>query len=177
MRTALLIGGDRADAGIGPAGLTRAQHHRRAGCSTTGVYTYFGGKQGLVEAIFVEGFESFDRATGPCLACRRHAPAGRAYRRWALANPIHYMVMFGRAVPDFVPSEPARVRARESFAALAETVRRGSTPATTTSPRLPLLRHRARLRDARVGRDGRPAGDDLAEQLYEAAVERLAATG
>ena len=26
-----------------------------AGCSTTGVYTWFGGKQGLVEAIFVDG--------------------------------------------------------------------------------------------------------------------------
>ena len=50
--------------------------------------------------------------------------SGRAYRRWALANPTQYMVMFGRAVPDFTPTEAALQRAVQSFAALAETIER-----------------------------------------------------
>ena len=46
----------------GAAALTVRNITAEAGCSTTGIYTYFGGKNGLVEAIFVEGFESFDAA-------------------------------------------------------------------------------------------------------------------
>lgn len=93
-----------------------------AGCSTTGIYTHFGGKQGLVEAIFLEGFESFDEAVLPSYEVGDLVAAGRAYRRWALANPTHYLVMFGRAVPDFTASDPAMERADRSFAALIDAV-------------------------------------------------------
>ena len=86
------------------AALTVRNVASEAGCSTTGIYTYFGGKNGLVEAIFVEGFESFDAATAPFMEVDDLAGGCRAYREWALANPTQYMVMFGRAVPDFVPS-------------------------------------------------------------------------
>ena len=110
----------------GAAALTVRNITAEAGCSTTGVYTYFGGKNGLVEAIFVDGFESFDRAVKPSLEGDEILAAGRAYRQWALANPTQYMVMFGRAVPDFTPSEPARDRALESFVDLADAIRRVS---------------------------------------------------
>jgi AcrR family transcriptional regulator len=106
----------------GPAGLTVRAITHEAGCSTTGVYTYFGGKHGLVEAIYLDGFESFDRAVSDRLIEGEILEAGRAYRRWALANPTHYMVMFGRAVPDFVPSDEARARAAESFQTLVDAV-------------------------------------------------------
>jgi len=95
-----------------------------AGCSTTGVYTWFGGKHGLVEAIFIDGFERFGQAlidvrarTDPDQAV--HALAN-AYREWALANPTHYMVMFGRAVPGFVAGPDALVRARATFEELVD---------------------------------------------------------
>jgi len=106
----------------GAAALTVRNITERAGCSTTGVYTYFGGKHGLVEAIFLDGFASFDRAVQPFYENRDLLGAGRAYRQWALANPMHYLVMFGRAVPDFEPSEPGFARAYESFAALIQAV-------------------------------------------------------
>ena len=94
-----------------------------AGCSTTGVYTYFGGKHGVVEAIFVEGFDSFDRAVADGFAARRpRSAAGRAYRRWALAHPTQYMVMFGRAVPDYEPTPEAHARSLESFFRLVAVV-------------------------------------------------------
>lgn len=110
----------------GAAGLTVRSITNEAGCSTTGVYTYFGGKHGLVEAIFLQGFDSFDTAVDPGLDVGDLAAAGRAYRRWALDHRTQYMVMFGRAVPDYVPSDAARARALESFARLADGVRRAA---------------------------------------------------
>lgn len=110
----------------GAAGLTVRRITQVAGCSTTGVYTYFGGKHGLVEAIFLRGFESFDEATRPALEAADLAAAGRAYRRWALAHHTQYMVMFGRAVPDYVPSDAARERALQSFTALADSIARAA---------------------------------------------------
>ena len=108
----------------GAAALTVRNITAAAGCSTTGIYTYFGGKAGLVEAIFVEGFEGFDGAVGPALAAGDLLTAGRAYRRWALDHPTQYMVMFGRAVPDFEPSPGALERAAASFAGLTAGVAR-----------------------------------------------------
>lgn len=124
MRTALVAAALTVLGRDGPAGLTVRNITHEAGCSTTGVYTHFGGKHGLVEAIFVQGFESFDAATGPSLAANDLLAAGRAYRNWALAHHTQYMVMFGRAVPDYVPSDAARERGLMSFARLAEAVDR-----------------------------------------------------
>ena len=110
----------------GPAGLTVRNITHEAGCSTTGVYTYFGGKHGLVEAIFLEGFDSFDEAVRPGLESGDLPAAGRAYRRWALDHRTQYMVMFGRAVPDYLPSEAAHARGLLSFALLADGVQRAA---------------------------------------------------
>lgn len=106
----------------GAAALTVRNITRMVGCSTTGVYTYFGGKHGLVEAIFLDGFESFDRAVGEGFATGDLRESGRAYRAWALAHPTQYMVMFGRAVPDHEPSPEAHARALESFFRLVQAV-------------------------------------------------------
>lgn len=108
----------------GPAGLTVRAITQEAGCSTTGVYTHFGGKHGLVEEIFVQGFDSFDESVRPGLESGDLPAAGRAYRRWALERRTQYMVMFGSAVPDYVPSAAARDRALMSFARLADSVER-----------------------------------------------------
>lgn len=106
----------------GAPGLTVRHIAEEAGCSTTGIYTHFGGKQGLVEAIFLEGFDSFDDALRPHYRQGDLLGAGRSYRKWATANTTHYLVMFGRAVPDFAPSEQARERAQLSFEALVAAV-------------------------------------------------------
>ncbi|HEU5085430.1 MAG TPA: TetR/AcrR family transcriptional regulator [Acidimicrobiales bacterium] len=107
----------------GEAGFTVRRIAEAAGCSTTGVYTWFGGKAGLVDAIFVEGFESFDAALEPAYAAGDLVAAGREYRRWALANPTHFLVMFGRAVPDVRPGEEALRRGLASFQRLVDHVR------------------------------------------------------
>ena len=108
----------------GATGLTVRNVTAAAGCSTTGIYTYFGGKHGLVEALYLDGFRSFDRAVSSLLDADRLEEAGRAYRQWALANPTHYLVMFGRVVPDFVPGARAMEEAARSFGALVGAVAR-----------------------------------------------------
>lgn len=108
----------------GAGALTVRSVATAAGCSTTGVYTWFGGKNGLVEAIFIDGFRRFGEAL---TEARSTAPPDRSlgalaetYREWALANPTHYMVMFGRSVPDFEPSTEALVIARGTFDSLVD---------------------------------------------------------
>ena len=108
----------------GAGALTVRSVAAAAGCSTTGVYTYFGGKNGLVEAIFIDGFLRFGAALD---AARAVAPGGNhvarlahAYRTWALDNPTHYLVMFARTVPDFYPSLEALVTAHGTFQQLLD---------------------------------------------------------
>lgn len=107
----------------GAIALTVRNITAEAGCSTTGIYTYFGGKHGLIEAIYLDGFGSFDRELSAHYAAGALLQAGLAYRKWALANPTHYLVMFGRVVPDFAPSEQAMDRAGASFELLVSAVR------------------------------------------------------
>jgi AcrR family transcriptional regulator len=110
----------------GPAALRVRRVAAEAGCSTMGVYTWFGGKDGLVEALWLDGF----RRMGAALA---GVPIGRtpparlrrlisAYRDWALGNPTHYQLMFGRAVPEFQPGGEAVEEAYATFTTLVEAV-------------------------------------------------------
>ncbi|MDQ1689071.1 MAG: hypothetical protein QOK42_2046 [Frankiaceae bacterium] len=95
------------------------------GASTQIVYTLFGGKPGLIEALYIEGFErlsaAMDDAKGspgsPDLLCEM----GAAYRRFALANPAFYDVMFGRRIPDYQPSPDAVAAAHGCFQRLVDT--------------------------------------------------------
>ena len=94
-----------------------------AECSTMGVYSHFGGKDGLVDAIFVNGFECFTAAlrdawTGPSHG--RLERIGTAYRTWALANPGSYSLMFGGAIPGFTPSDDSLAIAAQSFDVLTD---------------------------------------------------------
>ena len=161
----------------GAAKLTVRKITEEAGCSTTGVYTWFGGKRGLVEAIFVDGFESFDRALDPHLDVDDLVGAGRAYRRFALSNRMQYLVMFGRAVPDYEPSQAARDRAIVSFAKLAEAVGRvrraaglDDDPASAAFHLFATVHGYVMLELAGMGPDDQAD----AETLYEQALAELA---
>ncbi len=112
----------------GPEALTVRAIAHRAGCSTMVVYSHFGGKDGVVEALYVQGFERL----GAALRAVRHTAdpvadlqrLGRAYRRFALDHPTSYRVMFTRAVPDFEASAAAAALASATLDVLAERVAR-----------------------------------------------------
>ncbi len=90
-----------------------------AGCSTMGLYSRFGGKDGVVDELYAEGFERLVDAMqttpptdDPLADLRRGA---NCYRDSALANATHYMVMFGGAVPGFEPSDASHDLAHRAF--------------------------------------------------------------
>ncbi|MEV7966320.1 TetR/AcrR family transcriptional regulator [Sphaerisporangium sp. NPDC088356] len=100
----------------GADSLTVRRIATEAGCPTTVVYTMFGNKEGLAEALYLEGFERFRRRLA---AVPRHpdpleylTSLGPAYREACLAEPGYYSVMFEKAIPGFQPSERARTLAR-----------------------------------------------------------------
>ncbi len=90
-----------------------------AGTSTSAIYTLFGGKSGLLDALFVEAFTRFG-------ASQRAVPVtadpladltalGIAYRVHALADPQLYGVMFGGALASFEPDVAAQQLASTTF--------------------------------------------------------------
>jgi AcrR family transcriptional regulator len=115
----------------GHAALTVRRVATEAGCSTIGVYTWFGGKDGLVDAIWTEGFRSFAASLRRVKAL--DVPFGRlrgqavAYRKWALSHPRHYRVMFMNGVVDHAPSDEAIAVSLSAFTVLQEAVAEAST--------------------------------------------------
>ncbi len=137
-REALLAAAHDLLATEGPGALTVRRIAAAAGMSTMNVYSRFGGKDGVLDELFIDGFRRMaeemsdspttDDPVADLVAC------GQAYRAFARRNPTYYSLMFDRAVPEFEPSERAvetavdglgRVIARVQRAMDAGKVRKG----------------------------------------------------
>ncbi len=132
------------EAGIGlleREGVQALQTRRVAaeiGASTMAVYTYFGGMAGLLDAIAAESFARFAQAltevpqTDDPVA--DFLAMGGAYRRFALAKPQRYQLIFGISSPEAITAKRAdltvtggvtnRGEREVSFEALLTAVRR-----------------------------------------------------
>jgi AcrR family transcriptional regulator len=112
----------------GPGALTVRRIANAAGISTMNVYSRFGGKDGVVEHLFVEGFTQL--ADGMRAVVATDDPiadlttCGLSYRRFAIDNPTLYSVMFDRVVPDFQPSIEAQLIALTTLELLAARIER-----------------------------------------------------
>jgi AcrR family transcriptional regulator len=110
----------------GPGALTMRRVAGAVGCSTTVLYTMFGGKEGLADALYREGFERLRRrleATGGELdPLGRLRALAHAYRDNALAERGYYGVMFQQAIPGFRPSPASLAVAGTSLEVLARAV-------------------------------------------------------
>ena len=101
---------------------------QEAETSTQAIYTQFGGKAGLIEALYFEGWERLYRTleavpeSGDLLDYI--ARLGDAYRSCAYENPQFYELMFGKPVPGFEPPERTRQEARSGFRLLRDAVQR-----------------------------------------------------
>lgn len=109
----------------GFAGLSLRRVAKEAGVTTMGIYSRFGGKDGLLDALCLEGFErlyaaqrSLPRTADPTADLRAHA---RVQHSVATVHPAHYQVMFGRP-GGFRRSEASEELARLAFDALREAV-------------------------------------------------------
>jgi AcrR family transcriptional regulator len=126
IRHAVLDAASRLLIERGLGGLSLRQVATEVGCSTTVIYTLFGGKEGLVDALWREGFERLFReeetVSTDAYPLERLAELAHAYRRHALANADYYRLMFGNAVPGFRPSAATLTQSRQTFTVLVETV-------------------------------------------------------
>ncbi|MFG1962626.1 TetR/AcrR family transcriptional regulator [Nonomuraea sp. NPDC049028] len=120
----------------GAAHLTLRRVADEARTSTMGIYTCFGGRAGLLEAVYRYGFDVLREALlssldGHSQPYERIMAVACGYREFALADPALYALMFERPLPDFDPSPELRQDAlgrtfsllTEAMAGLAEPTR------------------------------------------------------
>lgn len=96
---------------------------RRINYSAPALYEYFTGKEAITEALFIEGFRKLaeameqieQRESDPLVRIR---DLGMAYRRFAIAHPQEYSLMFSRPIPEFQPSKEDLNIAATAFAPL-----------------------------------------------------------
>jgi len=107
----------------GPEALTVRRVAKTLNCSTKIIYTMFAGKDGLANALYLEGCTRLSQTIGIVpQAASPHTyiqEIAWAYWRFALANPSHYAVLFGGAIPKFQPSANSKqmmTRALETVA-------------------------------------------------------------
>ena len=114
----------------GVAALTLRRLADRSGTSTMAVYTLFGDKNGLLTAMHNEGFARLGAAMEQAAAQAFDDPLsalaalGTAYRDTAVANPHLYNLMFGGAVPGFLPDPDSQAAADATFTPLVDAVQR-----------------------------------------------------
>jgi AcrR family transcriptional regulator len=109
----------------GPGGVTVRAVAAEAGIAPMGVYNRLGGKEGLVDALLIRGFDrlrsTVDAGSEPDMVERLRACALR-YREFALANRHFYAIMFEDAMPHEHLSADVAEHATAAFGALVRKV-------------------------------------------------------
>jgi len=123
----------------GPGGLTVRAVATEAGIAPMGVYNRFGGKDGLMDALLIRGFDRL-RATieggrEPDMLARL-INCGLRYRRFGLDNPHFYSIMFEEVRPHPHEHEDNEVatHARAAFGALVRNVELASAAGVIAAP-------------------------------------------
>ena len=127
VRTELIEAAIRLLADQGTESLVLRRVASAAHVSTMCVYSRFGDKVGLLNAVYLAGFERLTLAMSTVEhrgdPIRRIVELGLAYRRFAVANPALYSLMFERLV-GFEPPAQLRSQVLEStFELVVEAVR------------------------------------------------------
>lgn len=100
----------------GPEALSLRTVTQRAGTSTSAIYSLYGSRDGLLDAVYARAIESFVNTTLTVASSHPLADLftmGVLYRTWAIENPQMYPVMFGRRSKD----SPAEIRTRTASTA------------------------------------------------------------
>lgn len=97
VETCLLQAGDAVLRRDGAAGVTVRSVAAEAGVAPMGVYSRFGSKEGLVDALLIRALGEVQRAVaarGEADPVERMRASARRYRQWALEHPAHYQAIF-----------------------------------------------------------------------------------
>jgi len=110
----------------GPEGLTVRALARRAGVAPMSIYNHFDGKNGVLDAIIVDGFTILASLTEMSLTDpRANLVAGSvAYRDFALEHRAHYTAMFLHHFVGYTPSPDTMYVAAKGFEILAGQVQK-----------------------------------------------------
>ena len=110
----------------GATGLSVRAISKKAGLSTIGIYNHFNGKQGILDALYIEGFQLVMRAIEfdtDALSPREAVLQGLSnYIDLAREHSGHYRLIFGRGDPNYTPSSAATAVGEEAFNRLTHLV-------------------------------------------------------
>jgi AcrR family transcriptional regulator len=123
---ALIAAAQRLLADDGPDALTVRRIANEAGMSTMNVYSRFGGKDGVIDELYADGYQRLIEAL-TAVPTGDHAPddmlrIAAAYREFARENPTYYGIMFRSTVPGFHPSQEAEEIALRNLSYFVELV-------------------------------------------------------
>ncbi|NTW96967.1 MAG: TetR/AcrR family transcriptional regulator [Oscillochloris sp.] len=118
----------------GAANLSLRAIARALNITAPAIYNYYPRRDDLVTALIVDAYTSFGDSQ---LSARDSLPAeeiigrwqatGLAYRRWALAYPQRYQLIFGAPIPSYeAPNEqilPAAARSMSALLSVVEALR------------------------------------------------------
>jgi AcrR family transcriptional regulator len=108
---------------------------KRAGVSTIGIYSHFKGKQGILDELYIEGFEKVFAAMDVLNVAKEPREiilqGVRGYLDVADKYEAHYRLIFGESDAGYSPSGEARAMAGKAFKMLVD-VSSLILPATTT---------------------------------------------
>jgi AcrR family transcriptional regulator len=146
----------------GAAGLSLRAVAKEMGMVSSAVYRYFPNKDELLTTLIIDGYNAVgaavEKAEAACPAddyAGRWLAACRAVRRWALAHPHEYALVYGSPVPGYQAPErtigPAS-RSAVVFGKIIGDVYRAGAAADLPGPLVPVpasfTPDAARLRDA-----------------------------
>jgi AcrR family transcriptional regulator len=96
-----------------------------AGMSTIGIYSHFKGKQGILDALYIEGFTLVDtmmRAAEGKTALDRLLNACERVLVFSQTNMAHYNLIFGSNLKDYSPNDEAIAAGEKAFITLTKEV-------------------------------------------------------
>lgn len=140
LREALIEATLELIAGQGPQGFTLAEAAKLAGVSAAAPYRHFAGREELIEAVALQGYELFADLLeyawdgGRPTPLRALEAVGRAYLAFARKHPGHYIAMFESGVapgatPEMaVAAERARAVLLQAAEALSARLPAGRRP-------------------------------------------------
>jgi AcrR family transcriptional regulator len=120
----------------GATALSMRRIAQLVGCSTTVLYTMFGNKQGLIDELYLRGFDMVRQALE--VVPRSGDPQNYiyalcyAYRNFALTHSTYYAIMFLKVMPEYTPSQANRQLGQKSFQLLVEAVQDYVAPVLIT---------------------------------------------
>jgi AcrR family transcriptional regulator len=110
----------------GPGALSVRAIAKEAGVSTIGIYSHFEGKQGILDALYIEGFgyvvAAMDVLTLGLVPRDAVLLASKNYLQLAETHEAHYRLIFGENNGAYAPSKAAKSVAIKAFKGLTDLV-------------------------------------------------------